>query len=738
MVSGAVLDAATGQPLAGALVVLSDLDRAATTDARGRYGFRNVPPGPQHLSARFYGYAPRTVHALVPRDGELEITVALTAVATRLATVEIRPRVAVRGTDPARVDDFSDRSMSIAAIRNHPLLAEPDVLEAIGGGEVAIDPELPSGVHLRGASADQTAYLLDGFPVFSPYHAAGMFGAFNPDAVDEIAIWSASMSPEFAAVLGGVVGALTRRPGARMSARGSVSATQARATVDGQLGSWPVGYMLSERTGFPGLLASTRDASHIKGESGDRLATVEGTLAMGSLRALYYESFNEISAASDTLPARRPARNAFEWESRTMGGEWRRQRGGMTAEVRGWIASGSSEALWRPDTALVERWESARRDAGAMASLDYRTGASFTSVALRLERSRTVSTLDRRREEEPGNASGMRELLGASSRIATLFVRHERPLGNRFTLLTEGSAARTGGATYLSPGVAVNWMPGDRFKISGAYAARHQFAQSLRNDESLVRAIFPAEPFVGAGAPGIPVAHGDQIVLSASVLPRTYLRLTAQGYARRSGGLVLVAAATDQPFTLGDFQTGSSVSRGASIEASVSGQRYAALASYGWQHTRVEHDAGHYAPHYAAAHRLDAGIVAFPATTFSLRFGVTGITGRTSTPARGALEWESCNLLDLGCEFGGSPQTRPSDLGARGLPPYLRMDIGARKHWHIRARQRDLALTLFGTVTNVVGRANTLAYTIDNSTGQQRPIEMRPLAPLVVGLDWQF
>jgi hypothetical protein len=49
-----------------------------------------------------------------------------------------------------------------------------------------------------------------------------------------------------------------------------------------------------------------------------------------------------------------------------------------------------------------------------------------------------------------------------------------------------------------------------------------------------------------------------------------------------------------------------------------------------------------------------------------------------------------------------------------------------------------LALTLFGTVTNVVGWANTLAYAIDNSTGQQRPLEMRPLAPLVVGLDWQF
>ena len=35
---------------------------------------------------------------------------------------------------------FHDRRLSMAAVRNHPLLAEPDVLQALGGGEVFLSP----------------------------------------------------------------------------------------------------------------------------------------------------------------------------------------------------------------------------------------------------------------------------------------------------------------------------------------------------------------------------------------------------------------------------------------------------------------------------------------------------------------------------------------------------------------------------------------------------------------------
>src|SRR5687767_8678389 len=54
-VAGTVRDEETGEPLAGAVVTLIDLDRATTTNADGRYVLQQVPPGPQHITFRFIG-----------------------------------------------------------------------------------------------------------------------------------------------------------------------------------------------------------------------------------------------------------------------------------------------------------------------------------------------------------------------------------------------------------------------------------------------------------------------------------------------------------------------------------------------------------------------------------------------------------------------------------------------------------------------------------------------------------
>jgi hypothetical protein len=101
------------------------------------------------------------------------------------------------------------------------------------------------------------------------------------------------------------------------------------------------------------------------------------------------------------------------------------------------------------------------------------------------------------------------------------------------------------------------------------------------------------------------------------------------------------------------------------------------------------------------------------------------------------LEWEACNLLDRGCEFAGSP--RASDqLGATHLPAYVRVDVGVRKHWHLELAQRDATIALFATVTNLFARRNVLNYGTDPATGAPAVIEMRPLSPLVAGIDWRF
>src|SRR5258705_13598483 len=98
-VVGRVWDAETAEPVAGAVITLSGLNRATATDDTGRYEFQHVPEGQQELTVHFIGFARRTLHALVPREGQLEIDVWLLAEPVRINTIEERAPVTVRGFD---------------------------------------------------------------------------------------------------------------------------------------------------------------------------------------------------------------------------------------------------------------------------------------------------------------------------------------------------------------------------------------------------------------------------------------------------------------------------------------------------------------------------------------------------------------------------------------------------------------------------------------------------------------
>ncbi|MGH7461261.1 MAG: carboxypeptidase regulatory-like domain-containing protein, partial [Longimicrobiales bacterium] len=166
--AGTITDRDTGAPIPGATVVLSDLQRVLVTDVGGRYSALHVAAGPQHVTVRSIGYLERTLHAFVPRAGTLELNIALNSQPIALQPTEVRAHPTMRGLESAEQPATLDRVIGIAAVRNHPLLAEPDVFQVLVGGEVTARPESPSGLHVRGSASDQVAYLLDGIPVFSP------------------------------------------------------------------------------------------------------------------------------------------------------------------------------------------------------------------------------------------------------------------------------------------------------------------------------------------------------------------------------------------------------------------------------------------------------------------------------------------------------------------------------------------------------------------------------------------
>lgn len=601
---------------------------------------------------------------------------------------------------------------------------------------MTIAPEAPTGVHLRGGASDHTAYLLDGVPIFSPYHAAGTFSAWNPDALARLQVTAASPSLAPPDALSGAVVASTRAPGSELQMLGTVSTTHGRVTALGPLGRTGAGFLLSARSGFPGIIAPEGDPSYLRGRTGDILAKFEAPAFGGRLRLLGYASRNDIDAAArtgrpdSTLPAQR---NAFEWGSRSVGAEWsRRSAGGTTLRLQGWSAQDGAEAGWHPGDRPSLGLTSDRDDEGLLASAEKADGLRLSGAGVRLQRSRTAYRVGEGRGTEVGTSLRNRQ------QLATVFLRHRRPLQRS---LTGDMALAVTGATgdvHLGGQAELRWRPWRVVGLSASVARSHQFSQSLRNAESVVGGIFPADLFLGAGTPGVPVAQADRTILAAELLASAGVRLVGQAYLSDLRGLVLVAPRSGEPFATDAFTIGTGTTRGVSVEAAVSGARYGLTASYGWQRIRVKYGTGGFAPSYGTSHSVEGGVIVFPTPTASVRIGFSGAFGRRSTGLLGVFDWESCNLLDQGCEFGGSPTHDTDGLGGTRLRNYVRLDLGVRKHWHVSLGGKDLELAVFGSVTNLLGRRNVLAVATDPLSRRRTEIAMRPLAPLVVGMDWRF
>jgi CarboxypepD_reg-like domain len=731
-ITGTVLDAETHRPLAGAVVMLTDLGRVAATDSTGRYELTLVPAGPQHLVVRGLGYHERSMHALVPREGALEINVALTPAPIPLPAHEVRGRVVIRGLEGAGARGFPDREMSMAAVRNHPLLGEPDAIQALDGGEVVMDPETPSGASIRGAATDQTGYALDGIPVLNPYHAAGLASAWNPDALAGVRVASTAPSLAVPHALGGAIEAVTRDPGSRLGVQGALTTTQARLTLDGPIGAGGAGYVVSTRSGLHDAIAPSDEPSYVRAGNGDWLAKLESPVGGGRARLLAYGNDNEVEAANratldadSTMPSRR---NELEWYARSFGAEWRREAASTRVRVAAWSASGFEHADWAPSTAFV--MDADRRDVGASASWERRAGRAAGVVELRVERSRTSYRVD-------ADSTASRFEMFAATPVATLIVRPSVTLMRGLDAGLGGTLAAAVPGAFFGPEASVRWSAWRPITLTASVARTHQFTQSLRNAESVVGNVFPVDLSIGAGAPGVPVARSDLGVIGADWHPAPGLRAGVQAYARDANGLLLVAPRDGGPFTRGGFTVGSSTARGIAADIAFSSARFAFVASYGFLRARVAYADSSYVPAQAASHRLEGGVTVFPVAAASFRVGAVTEWGRRATAIPGTFEWESCNLLDQGCEFAGSPDIDGQALGAATLPVYSRVDASFRVHRHFGA-SGGAVVALFGTATNVLGWKNVLTYTRDPVTGRPAAIEMRPQSPLVVGIDWRF
>jgi len=239
-IQGRVVDAETGAPLAGVLVIAEHADRRTTTDAEGRFTLDGVPTGPRTLVVSLVGYALARRDVEVATSGAVDLTVPLAPGAGAYTEA----LVVRAGDQPARTTapvEFRMRSAELQELRG--VLADDPfrAIQAMPG--VATGDDFRAEFSVRGSDFRQMGLAVDGVPAPWLVHGpravndTGTVTMVNADVLAEIGLTSGAAPQPYGNRTGAWVQSALRE-GSRDAVRlsGALSGTGASAVLEGPLG----------------------------------------------------------------------------------------------------------------------------------------------------------------------------------------------------------------------------------------------------------------------------------------------------------------------------------------------------------------------------------------------------------------------------------------------------------------------------------------------------------------------
>ena len=194
ILSGHITDAATGEDLPGATVIVGNISNTGTS--ANSYGFYSLtlPAGKYVIRYQYVGYATKEIEIDLAQNKVLEIELAE-------KTFELG-NVVVTGDRPDRnisSIEMGNVKMAPKEIEKIPVIfGEQDIVKTMQlTPGVKSAGEGNSGFYVRGGGIDQNLILLDEAPVYNASHLLGFFSVFNSEAIRDADLMKGAIPAEY-------------------------------------------------------------------------------------------------------------------------------------------------------------------------------------------------------------------------------------------------------------------------------------------------------------------------------------------------------------------------------------------------------------------------------------------------------------------------------------------------------------------------------------------------------------
>ncbi len=708
-------------PLPNAVVEASaaSLRRVVLADSLGRYRFEGLPPGEIRLHVTHAGHASLTVDVLAPGGSDLRVDLELQAEPVELDPVDVVGEPNQRGADPGTVvatpmPEFEMQALDLTPGVGHPGLL--DAVQSLPGNDPANATDV---LYMRGSTTDLKLVLLDGAPVYTPFHVAGLMRSFEPAVLGSAALHVGGAPARYDGGLTHILDLETRRPRRdRLRGSGSLDLLAATSALEGPLGA-NAGFLLSARS------LHDLGATPLRGRGPygyqDVLLGLDFEPSPGhSLRGTGF--WNSEAVRLDFSDAPDDAR----WSNRSASMRYHADVGSGTLEV---VAAGSGYSASLPLQPTAPADDPIPAALLATAATDrlrlvgeLAWGEAGEQLRLGLSHERIDAAFSAR-------ALGGGPSTHTRSKTTTTgaYLDATRPLGPGLTLRAGLRAdAFSLGGFRLAPRVALLWEFDPDALITIAAGRYHQPTRTP--DVEVERTLAEVVEQGLAASQLMPVATADHVVVSLDQTLGSSVRLDLQGFWKRYEGL---EAARDKTIR----------SSGIDLQLRSVGAQGAVWLGYGLSWFWSTEDLSGYGSDFAGRHLLSAGLsgdIAGPLRG-EVRVAYGAGLPYTSIPF-GSFRTEAGDAVSSPTQPGGSGTSRSQDspLLTALDDEFLRVDVevhalltpewGGRR-WSVRPYLRIL---------NALDRRDALFYTFQSwRSDELTPLAERPLLP-ILGVAFSF
>ena len=205
MLRGIVRDSATSEVLPYASVYVREINRGASTDSRGFFVIPSIPTKKEYtIIVTYVGYSPKMATARIWENDITEIDVFLAKYPIEMEGVNVYG-------ERANVEEVSVEKLAVQDIEKMTHGVETDVMRSIQlEPGVQSTGDVSAKYYVRGSASNENLVLLNGVPIYNPFHAEGIFSVIDPDMINSVEFYKGGFGARYDGRLSSVMNIVTK------------------------------------------------------------------------------------------------------------------------------------------------------------------------------------------------------------------------------------------------------------------------------------------------------------------------------------------------------------------------------------------------------------------------------------------------------------------------------------------------------------------------------------------------